>query len=722
MTRTLEPVGESYYILATPATGDTRVRVLKQAETFAIFDRSGNMNGGGRQQQGLFHRGTRFLSQCVLSLGADGVLLLSSTVPEDNARMLVDLTNPDIFRDGALAIPRGTIHIARSTLLWGGVCHERLSVANFGGEPADIELVFRFDADFVDLFEVRGAQRERRGRRHPPETDGPAASLRYDGLDGVTRTTRLEWSPRPDVLGAAEARFQLRLAPRAVENIHLAISCTLGTTNGRPLSYENALARSDLQRRLTETAWCHVVTSSDRFNDWLVRSMSDLQMMITQTPQGPYPDAGIPWFSTPFGRDGIITALEMLWVDPELARGVLSFLAATQATEDDPEADAESGRILHEMREGEMAALGEIPFRRYYGSVDATPLFVMLAGAYYETTGDRDFIASLWPVIERALAWMDASTRSSPNGFLSYQRRSSRGLLHQGWKDSLDSVFHADGLPAQGPIALCEVQGYAYGACRMGSVMARALRMNQRAEELAGRAADLRERFDDSFWVDRLGLYALALDGQGRRCEVKTSNPGHCLFTGIAFPERAGHLAEALMSDDMFSGWGVRTVGTGEARYNPMSYHNGSVWPHDNALLAQGLARYGHKHRALAVMNCLFDATYLGDMRRLPELFCGFTRRPGEGPTLYPVACAPQAWAAGAVFMLLRAVLGLSIDVPHTQLRFFSPVLPPYLNELRLQNLRVGRGHVDVVLHRYRDDVGVSILRREGPVDVVVYK
>ncbi len=722
MTETANPTDESYYILATSARVETRPRVLKQGQSFAVFDRSGDMNGARAGQEGLFHRGTRYLSRCSLSLGETGPLLLSSVVPEDNARMLVDLTNPDIFRNGVLAIPRGTLHLARSTLLWEGTCHERLTVTNFGVAPAEIDILYRFAADFVDIFEVRGTQREHRGRLHPPDSDGRETRLRYDGLDGVTRVAQLQWSPAPHALSEGEARFRLLLPPRASETIHLSVTCCSGAGCERPVSFESALARSDLQRRVMDAHWCRPVSSSDRFNDWLNRSLSDMQMMVTQTPHGPYPDAGVPWFSTPFGRDGVITALEMLWVDPELARGVLTFLADTQATEDDPAADSEPGKILHETREGEMATLGEIPFRRYYGSVDSTPLFVMLAGAYYEATGDRGFLEFLWPSIERALSWIETTIDAGPDPFLRYARRTERGLLHQGWKDSQDSIFHADGSPAEGPIALCEVQGYVYAAYRRGAVVAGVLRRPDLAERLWAKADEMRERFDQAFWVERLGLYALALDGAGRPCEVRASNAGHCLFTGLALPARATRMAEVLMSDEMYSGWGVRTVGTAESRYNPMAYHNGSIWPHDNAMVAQGLARYGHKHRALAIMTSLFDATSMGDLRRLPELFCGFPRQPGEGPTLYPVACAPQAWSAGSVFMLLRSILGLSIDVPSTQLRFFSPVLPPYLTELRLQNLRVGRGRVDIVLHRYADDVGVSILKRDGPVDVVVYK
>jgi glycogen debranching enzyme len=412
----------------------------------------------------------------------------------------------------------------------------------------------------------------------------------------------------------------------------------------------------------------------------------------------------------------------MLWVQPSLAAGVLRFLAATQATEDDPAHDAQPGKIIHEMRHGEMAALGEIPFGRYYGSHDATPLFVMLAEAYHRQTGDLGLIREIWPNIEAALAWIDGPADLDGDGFIEYARRTPIGLAQQGWKDSSDSVFHADGMLAEGPIALCELQGYVFAARRGAATLATALGDDARAEALAAQAEVLRAQFEDAFWIDELGTYGIALDGEKRLCRVRTSNPGHCLWSGIVATDRARRLAEELMSDAMFSGWGIRTLAAGQARYNPMSYHDGSVWPHDNAIAALGLARAGYPNHAARVMNAIFDASRHFDLARLPELFCGFSRRPGEGPTRYPVACSPQAWAAGSVFMLLQACLGLEADAATGSIHLENARLPLFLDQLRIDNLAVGDARLDVQIRRQRQGVDVEVLERHGTVSVVNVK
>jgi glycogen debranching enzyme len=715
----LDTVPEAtFYIPATgPATRPRRA--LKHDNTFAVLDSHGDIGASAGGTDGLFHCDTRFLSHFELLLNGMQPLLLGSNLRDDNTLLTVDLTNPDMYFDDHLVLPKDTLHVVRTIFLWRDTAYQRLAIQNHGDLPVDLRLTMLFDSDFADLFEVRGLRRERRGTVNR-ETVRPATTiLSYEGLDARLRQTILHFDPPPSELTATTVSYRLSIAPKQ----YTPICCTIGCgapEPPKPVPLLRGLRAIHRNLRAVSHNAATVETSNDLFNEVLCRSMSDLYMLMTTTPQGPYPYAGIPWYSTTFGRDGLITALQMLWLDPRIAQGVLRRLAALQATTDDPAADAQPGKILHEMREGEMAALREVPFALYYGTVDATPLFVMLAGLYAERTGDDATIVELWPAIEAALAWIDGPGDPDGDGFIEYYRATEEGLANQGWKDSQDAIFHADGHLAEGPIALAEVQGYVYCAKLLAARCAKRLGRMQDARRLKAEAALLAERFDASFWCPELGTYALALDGAKEPCRVRSSNAGQVLFTGIAKPERALEVGEGLLRPNFFSGWGIRTIANTEARYNPMSYHNGSIWPHDNALIALGLARYGMKRSVERVFKGLFDAATYMEMRRLPELFCGFQRGRGRGPTLYPVACSPQAWASATPFTLIEASLGLQFDPAANEIRLHNPSLPSFLDEVVIRNLQLKESSVDLKVRRHANDVSVEILERRGDIQVSI--
>jgi glycogen debranching enzyme len=711
---------DARHILADSSLTSEPIRVLKHGDTFVLFDQCGDIRPAKNGEEGLYHDGTRFLSCLALELEGARPFFLSSTIRDDNDQLTVALTNPDLCREGRVYLPLGSLHLGVKKFLWHGVCYQELRIENHGTQPADVGITVHFAADFADIYEVRGLKRKARGRDLEPEVSDGRVTLRYRGLDDLVRRTLLQFTPRPALLDAARAQFPVKLLPTQAAVFYLAIACGREPGSRPPLHFEQARSAVRASLDTQKEQFCRIEASNGQFNAWVKRAASDLHMMTTMLPTGPYPYAGVPWFNTPFGRDGLITAMECLWLEPSLARGVLTYLAATQATEVIPQQDAEPGKILHETRNGEMAALGEMPFARYYGSVDATPLFVSLTSAYYERTGDRNFVEHIWPNVEAALNWIHRYGDRDGDGFLEYSRQCQDGLVHQGWKDSDDAIFHIDGSPARGPIAMCEVQGYTYAAWRAGAVLAAALGRADQSADFSKRAETLRARFDSEFWCDELGTYALAIDGDKRPCRVRTSNAGQCLFSGIVLPERAARLAHTLLAPESFSGWGIRTVATSEPRYNPMGYHNGGVWPHDNALITSGLARYGMADEASRIFTGLFDTAMYLNLHRVPELFCGFPRNPGEGPVLYPVACAPQAWSAASVFLLFQASLGLTIDGIASKISFVRPWLPPFLTQARILNLQVADANVDLALTRHEHDVSVNVLRKRGDLEIVV--
>ena len=722
-----------YSIAANAAFQERRTRTLKQGDAFVVFDYRGNIGIEPGSTEGLYYCDTRILSKLSLLLEESRPLLLSSMVQDENSVFIADLSNPDYFIGDQVALRREQLHLHRLMFVWDGACYERLSVRNFSDRPLRVRLQLCFEADFADLFEVRGEHRKEHGRISMSRDSQSKVTLRYLGLDLIERITTIEFDPAPQALDTAQASFEILLKPHQVRRIFTragrgvienkadlrgSVSPPGVMWGGRSFYRQMRKSRQALHNASGRAA--SVDSSNEVFNEVMRRSIADLYMLITDTPLGPYPYAGTPWFSTPFGRDGIITALVTLWADPAIAKGVLKFLAATQATTVEPARDAEPGKILHEMRHGEMANLNEIPFGRYYGSVDATPLFVLLLGEYFERTADLETIRELWPNALAALNWIDTCGDRDGDGFVEYLRQTDRGLANQGWKDSQDAIFHSDGRYATGSIALCEVQAYVYGAKLHSAKLAAALGFEPLSEQLGQQAQTLQRRFEEKFWCEELGIYALALDGAKQPCRVVSSNSGQVLLTGIVSPERAARVVQTLLQPKCFSGWGIRTLATSESHYNPMSYHNGSVWPHDNGLIALGFARYGQNQAVAQIFGALFDAASTMDSRRLPELYCGFPRAEHSAPTQYPVACSPQAWASAAPLALIQACLGLKLSEATQEISFHRPMLPKFIDELHLRNLRIGSGSADILLKRHGNEIAVTQTRREGAVTVVV--
>jgi glycogen debranching enzyme len=686
-----------------------RLYALKDRDTFLVADSHGDIAGAA---DGLFHDDTRILSRWELSLGDKSPTLLSGAISQDNVYFTSHGLNRAIPVPSGPSAPPGVVHLERKRFLWNERLYERIRLTNYSPEVMGLPLVLRFAADFPDLFEVRGARRRIRGRVFPPEITECSVRFAYEGLDGLSRASVLAFSDTPGALSEDQAQFHISLRSDECREIYVEVGAGHADPpcSGR---FRAAAARARFAMRERRRQGARITTNGRLFNAWIDKSRSDLALLSTPMKTGPYPYAGIPWFSTAFGRDGIITAWQILWFDPRLAKGVLSYLAEWQAADTSAFRDSEPGKIMHETRRGEMSVLGEVPFGRYYGGVDTTPLFVALAGAYAERTGDYAQLDKWWPALERAAGWITAKADHHPLGLISYARAMDGGLANQGWKDSGDSIFHADGSFPEGPVALIEVQGYAYAAYRTMAALTARRGDAEAAERWSRRAAALRAVVESRFWMEEHGFYGIALDGRNELCRVLASNPGHLLFTGLPRAERAELVARRLFSSDFFSGWGLRTLAIDQPRYNPMSYHNGSVWPHDTALTALGLSYYGERADVVKLTAGLFEAATQFEMR-LPELFCGFPRAAGEPPVPYPVACLPQAWAAGAVFMMLQACLGLSISGEGAEVEIRNPTLPIGIDRLSISGLEIGDGAIDLTFERQGSRVAVHSNSR-GP-------
>jgi len=714
------------------------VGVLKHDRLVLLSDTFGDIHPDARGL-GLYQADTRLLSAWSLRInGARPSVLRPDAGGSDEG--VIQLTNPEVRRDledkmePDRVLERQSLAISRHRRL-GAAFHERLTIVNHAAHDERITIDLVVDADAADIFEVRGYKRAKRGEELPIAIRSDRASFAYRGLDGLIRRTHIsvpdtdavgEAPDDPTNPGAIRFRWRRELSPGASTSLELvAWADTAASADGDPFPPLPAIEPTPDHER-PPLAWTDRAASIDSDNELfdrlVARGLADLTLL---TCRGPNPGerfvaAGVPWFTTLFGRDSIIAAYEALPFRPEIATAVLGVLAARQATTDDPWRDAQPGKILHELRDGEMARAGELPYDTYYGSVDATPLWLILLGETHDWTGDDALVDRFWPNALAALEWIDRFGDSDGDGFVDYRRRSERGLVNQGWKDSADGIRDRSGGRLDSPIALAEVQGYVFDAKRRLARLARRRGEEDLAVRLEGEAADLQARFDEAFWVADQACYAMAIGAGGRKADAIASNIGHCLWTGIVPVERAPDIVRHLTSPALDSGWGIRTLAAGQPGFTPLGYHTGSVWPHDTAIAVAGLDRYGFGAEADDLARRLFEAALTFPDIRLPELFCGFARADVDAPVPFPVACTPQAWAAAAPLLLLRTMLGLQANAGARSLELIRPHLPPWLNRVTVRELAVGDETVDLLVHRWRGLTSAEVLHKSGPLDVTI--
>jgi len=706
-----------------PETGpvvDIRdVQVIKDDRTFLVTDRFGDVPEGNRAALGLYHKDTRFLSGLELVVGGVQPLLLHSST-ERNYTQIVELTYPfeSIDREGVHR--KENLSIQRSRVLSGSL-HERIRVRNFGTKVRPLVLTINFAADFLDIFEVRGLVRERRGQLQRPTVDRSRVVLGYRGLDGEVRTTTIRFSPAPDEVDESKAVFRTECGPGDDLEIVLEVVPEVGGTSAPRTTMQHAEDRLTREYTHWRKRCTRFKTSNIQLSQFLDRAILDLRMLTAHDEGGAeYLDAGVPWYSALFGRDALITSYQALAVNSDLAWGTLRGLAALQGKQDDEWREEEPGKILHEVRVGELAMAGEVPHTPYFGSVDATPLWLSVLHGAYRWTGDLDAVRELWPNVLAALSWIDEHGDLDGDGYVEYRRRSPLGLDNQGWKDSSDAIVHPDGTEARPPIALVEVQGYVFQAKRNVARLAWDLGEADLAERLEREAEDLKARFNRDFWMEGDGYYALALDAEKRPVATITSNPGHCLWSRIADEDKAPKVVRRLLSPALSSGWGIRTLAARQAPYDAIGYHTGTVWPHDNALIAHGMRRYGFDREARQVLDGLALAGAFFPYARFPELFCGFSADEVPVPVQYPVACRPQAWASGAPLLMVRTYGGLSADAPRNVLYIDRPRLPPWLERVEVLGMRVGKARLDLVFTNNQGVTATEVPRKDGDIEVLI--
>ncbi|MEO7001563.1 MAG: glycogen debranching N-terminal domain-containing protein [Ktedonobacterales bacterium] len=733
---------------STFASDISQAVTTKRNQLFMLTTATGDIVPGNAGL-GLYFRDTRFLDHLEMRLNDQPLTSLMADAAQ-GASAVFELTNPDLLLDNGETLSKERLSVQRTQTLDDHLT-DVISLRNRAQEELALDLTLVLGSEFTNMFVVRGAEPGKRGTLHKPQDKHGALILEYDGADHHRRTTTAQFDPAPNDLHSGLATWHVRLtsheswtltttllvADTPMDEDHprrhsaadekAATSSTAQQSHqqrGNHSKHDEQDDQGNHQRFVAALGELPTIeTNNPLFDRALTRGFADLRMLGMADSGDVFVAAGVPWYVALFGRDSLIASYETLAFHPALARMTLELLARYQGTKDDDFQDEQPGKILHELRVGEKANLHEVPQIPYYGTVDATPWFLLLLGEYVRWTGDIGLFVTLHDNVLRALEWIDDNLSGPIEGFLSYGSRSEKGLLNQGWKDSGNGIVNADGSLARPPIALVEVQGYLYGAWHAVAALFRqtgdavdALR----AEQLDQQADDLRKRFHEAYWMADKNFFALALQRDLQPARAIASNPGQALFSGIVDAGRAKAVAKRLLADDMFSGWGVRTLSANEQAYNPLDYQVGSIWPHDNALIALGLRRYGFAEQVEQIFTGIFDAATRFQHYRLPEVFDGFSRDRFDRPVHYPVACNPQAWAAGALPLLLTASLGLEPDAVNGQLCIFRPRLPEWLSDVTLRGLRIGRARVDLRYRREGDTTLVAVLKRHGDLDITV--
>ncbi|WP_061809559.1 amylo-alpha-1,6-glucosidase [Rossellomorea vietnamensis] len=696
-------------------------RVIKENNLFLLTDEQGDITSEHSYGLGLYKNDTRYLSKLNVKINHQKPILLHSDGSENYMSTILS-TNPHQEEEGNLILWRESVEIERKRFIYDDVLYETIKTKNYYPKPVSFELSIEVDVDFNDMFIVRGFQTGKVGKRTGQKVEDQSLIFQYEGADGINRATNIHWDAEAkNVNETGEVTFQVELQHEEERSITLMIvPLENGETRDDLLPVEEALQRLRVSYKEWSAGLTKVETDYDPLQRLVDRGLSDLRVLLNDTGYGKFPVAGLPWFGVPFGRDSLIAALQMIAFQPQVAKGTLFTMASEQGTKVDPWRDEQPGKIMHEIRYGELANTNQIPFTPYYGTIDATPLFLVLLTEYVKWTGDFGTFKRLSDNVKNALKWIDQYGDRDGDLFLEYHQESSKGIANQGWKDSGDSIVHRNGDYADTPIALVEVQGYVYQAKRGLAAIYEALEDHETASRLKAEAKNLQERFEQEFWMDDLEFYAIALDRKKEKVGTITSNPGHVLFSGIMTGDRAEKVSQTLTGDSMFSGYGIRTMGKGEAGYNPMSYHDGSVWPHDNSMTLLGLSKLGLTAEAKKVMSGLIEASHHFEYDRLPELFCGYESTIGKA-VKYPVACSPQAWAAGTPLVFVQSLLGLFPNSLQKEIHLY-PILLNGMNTLTVHNIAIGDGVLSLSVVRNGDKVETTIMENSTGYDIVKEK